>query len=463
MPAMNDNLPPLESILDTIVDGIITIDAHGIILSFNRAAERLFGYSAKEALGQPVKILMPREVADHHDHYMDAYQKTGVAKIIGIGREVEGLRKDGSVFPMDLAISEAVVEGVPTYTGIVRDITDRRRMEIALREERNLVTAVLDTVAALIVVLDTRGKVVRFNPSCERATGFSFKELEGRPLWNVLIPEEARAGVDKEFRRLVDHGRPTVYENEWLKRDGGRRLIAWSNSVLRGADGEVTHVIGTGIDITEHRKAEEAIVSVSEAERRLIGQDLHDVLGQQLTGLALLSRALARRLEKDLPAAAKDALGLTELAKAAVTESRRLAHGLYPTGIERVGLPDSLADMADTFTRIYHVDCVYEGIEEDDCVESNACMHLYRIAQESVNNAVKHAGGGQIRIRLERLADAIVLSIRDNGIGIPLDVSDGEGMGLSIMKYRSRMVGATFEVLRPEEGGTLIRCSLPLT
>lgn len=118
-----------QTVIDNMVDGLITIDRKGIIASFNRAAERIFGYSAAEVTGQNVKMLMPQPHRDAHDGYLQNYQSTGVARVIGIGREVEGQRKDGSVFPMELAVSEVTRQGAPLYVGLVRDITERKRVE----------------------------------------------------------------------------------------------------------------------------------------------------------------------------------------------------------------------------------------------------------------------------------------------------------------------------------------------
>jgi PAS domain S-box-containing protein len=118
-----------RAILETTVDGIITINELGVIESFNSAAERIFGYGAAEVIGQNVKVLMPSPYHDEHDGYLEHYRRTGEKRIIGIGREVEGLRKDGRVFPIDLAVSEVRFANRRLFTGIVRDITERKRME----------------------------------------------------------------------------------------------------------------------------------------------------------------------------------------------------------------------------------------------------------------------------------------------------------------------------------------------
>lgn len=127
--ALQENVQYTQAILDNVIDGIITIDDRGIVQSFNRASERIFGYTADEIVGQNVSLLMPEPYHSEHDGYLQNYHATGVARIIGSGREVEGLRKDGTVFPMDLAVSRSAHHGQPLFIGLVRDITERRRID----------------------------------------------------------------------------------------------------------------------------------------------------------------------------------------------------------------------------------------------------------------------------------------------------------------------------------------------
>jgi two-component system, LuxR family, sensor kinase FixL len=141
--AVKDREERLRAILETAVEGIITIDERGIIESVNAAAERIFGYSASEIIGKNVSILMPSPHRQAHDGYLDNYHRTGHAKIIGIGREVAGLRKDGSTFPMDLSVSEVKLAARRMFTGFIRDITERKQLEkeileISDREQRRI-------------------------------------------------------------------------------------------------------------------------------------------------------------------------------------------------------------------------------------------------------------------------------------------------------------------------------------
>lgn len=138
----------LLSILNTVVDGIVIINARGLIETFNPAAERIFGYTAEEVRGRNVNMLMPTPYRDEHDGYIENYQRSGQAKIIGIGREVSGLRKDGSTFPLDLAVSEFTFEGDRYFTGIIRDITDRKRSEEQLRRSKGELERTLSELQA---------------------------------------------------------------------------------------------------------------------------------------------------------------------------------------------------------------------------------------------------------------------------------------------------------------------------
>ena len=137
MGALCDSEERLRAILETAVEGIITIDERGLIESFNPAAEKIFGYTAREAIGKNIKLLMPAPYRQEHDGYLNNYRHTGHAKIIGIGREVTGQRKDGTTFPMDLSVSEVRLANRRMFTGFVRDITERKQLEKEIIEISN--------------------------------------------------------------------------------------------------------------------------------------------------------------------------------------------------------------------------------------------------------------------------------------------------------------------------------------
>ncbi len=174
----------LHAVLDTVVDGVIAIDRMGIIQSVNKAAERVFGYAAREIVGENVKVLMPEPYHSEHDGYLKNFHRTGEAKVMGVpGRELLAKRKDGSVFPIELGISAMEIDDQSLYVGIVRDITERKNAERLTAELRGVMDAVVDG----LITIDEKGCIQSFNPAAERIFGYGSKEVEGRNV-KLLMP-----------------------------------------------------------------------------------------------------------------------------------------------------------------------------------------------------------------------------------------------------------------------------------
>jgi len=284
--ALRDNEARTRAILDTAADAIVTADERGTIESFNPAAARMFGWSPEEIIGQNLAVLMPEPYASRHNDYMANYLRTGTAKIIGLGREIVARRRDGTVFPIELSVGEVHIGDRRLFTGIMRDITERKRAEDALRAERNLVSAILDSAGVLVIALDTQGRIIRFNRACEQLTGYRFEEVRGRPFWEVVLPPEEIEPVRRVFADLCAGQFPNQHDNEWVARDGPRRLISWSNTGILDARGEVEYIVGTGIDITDRERAERALRESEERHRTILDQmqeavifaDAHDII-----------------------------------------------------------------------------------------------------------------------------------------------------------------------------------------
>lgn len=450
----------IRSVLETTVDGIITIGEDGIVRTFNPAAERIFGYTADEIIGQNIHVLMPPPYRQEHNAYIGNFTRSGVAKIIGIGREVEGLRKSGDTFPMELGVSEVIVHDERTFTGIVRDVAARKQVERALEEERNFVSAIINTADALVIVLDREGHIVRFNQACEVTSGYDFEEVVGRPVWDILIPPEDVETTRELFHKQVRGKFRTSTDSVIRTKDDRLRLVTWSNTVLTTAEGEVEYVVGTGIDITEQQSAVEALVSISEDVRREIGQELHDALGQQLTGISLLTKTLERRLRETGREEQEVAAEITDLARTAVSDVRRLAHGLYPVELERNGLEAALAELTETSAQRSGVQCRYNHTPLNRNLDKASALHLYRIAQEAATNALRHADATQILIDLFPTGRSIHLVIRDDGVGFDAARDMPRGLGLDIMRYRARLLGASVDIESTLNKGTTVTCRM---
>jgi two-component system, LuxR family, sensor kinase FixL len=259
----------LKAIIDTAIDGIITIDANGMVESVNPAAARIFGYWPEEVIGRNVSVLMPEPDRSHHDEYIRNYHRTGVGQIIGKGREVLGRRKDGTVFPFLLSISEVKLADRQIFTGIIHDITNLKKAEAALRESENKITSIIQAAVDGIITIDTRGIMEMVNPSAARLFGYEAQELLGKSI-NMLMPEP-------------DHSRHDGYIHNYLT-TGRKKII--------GIGREVTGLRKDGITFPFYLSISEVVL----ADRKVFTGFIHDITQQKLNEEKL--RRYAAELER---------------------------------------------------------------------------------------------------------------------------------------------------------------------
>jgi signal transduction histidine kinase len=239
-------------------------------------------------------------------------------------------------------------------------------------------------------------------------------------------------------------------------------LIGWSSAVLPGNDGSPSYIIATGIDITERKRLEKTILEIRAREQRRIGQDLHDGLGQHLTGIAFMSKVQEQKLVEKGLAEAGDAAKIVNLVNEAIHKTRELARGLLPVVSDAQGLMSALQQWAGEVEDLFAVSCRFQCLTPVLIHDDTAATHLYYIAREAVNNAIKHGHARQIVIRLAASEQQAVLSIQDDGYGIGNILPTNKGMGLHLMNYRARMVGGSLDVQNVATGGTRVTCLFPI-
>jgi PAS domain S-box-containing protein len=353
-------------------------------------------------------------------------------------------------------------DGKPWFIhGVGFDISELKSTEQALQDERSVLSGVLDTVSALVLVLDRGGRIVRINRACEQLSGYHSDELRGQRIWKLLPVREEAARFRQVLQRLGTRNKRRRYESDWISRDGERRRIAWSVTILDHVRA-APQIILTGIDITERKRMEEAILDISAREQRQIGQDLHDGLGQHLTGIAFLSKVLEQKLAGDRAEEAADARKIVGLVNEAINKTRELSRGLLPVVSTADGLMAALKHWANEVEDLFHISCHFDCPEPVLITDVAQATHLYHIAQEAVNNAIRHAHATHLVMSLGRQDGVGTLSIEDDGIGLPKSATDQIGLGLRIMNYRASMVGGSLELRRGASGGTLVSCRFPL-
>ncbi len=445
----------LEILLDNVVEGVITIDERGVVESFSRKAEELFGYRAAEVIGRNVSLLMPPEEGARHDGYLRHYLETGQARIIGIGREVEGQRQDGSRLQLWLTVTEVRVGRRRLFTGLVRDISALKRAEAALQDRTRRLRAVFETAVDGIITIDDRGGIDSMNPAAESIFGYRADEVVGRNV-TCLMPEPYAAQHDGYLRRYLQTGERKVIGIgrvvEGLRRDGSTFPLELAVSEMQvGGRRMFTGIVR---DISERVKIERLkneFVSTVSHELRTPLTSIRGALGLLLGGAvgevppkARQMLALAERNCERLTLLINDILDLEKI------ESGRMAFrfGSVDLGELVTQACEAHQGFADRHGIALRVD-----IGSNDRRVSGDPDRLQQVLANLLSNATKFSpDGGVVEVVLARRDDALRVSVRDHGEGVPeafrerifgrfaqADSSDtrgkgGTGLGLNISR-----------------------------
>ena len=215
-------------------------------------------------------------------------------------------------------------------------------------------------------------------------------------------------------------------------------------------------------DTRERERLERAILEIGDRKQQQMGHDLHDSVCQELAGIAFMGQAVERKLAGRLPAEALEVAKMTALVSKAAEHARSIARGLQPVELESNGLMVALEEMARSLRDIFHVDCTFVCQEEVLIGDNVVAVHLYRIAQEAVHNAIRHGHAKKVTISLRAVSDRAALEVRDDGKGMPDTLPDHKGMGIETMRYRAEVIGGDLEFRRAPGRGTLVRCAFDL-
>jgi len=351
-------------------------------------------------------------------------------------------------------VIRATSDGGAFVIGATSDITARRTAEEALRASEAVLRSVSENSPDYIIVTDAELKVTFVNRRLHGAT-------PQHVLDELFAPAEnsERGELHERLRSVLATGRPLRFESRGQRADGNEALFENRVGPVHQA-GRVAGVIVYSTDITERRALEREILEVSNREQRRIGSDLHDGLGQELTGIALLLRGITSTLDRGEPLRVADLEEVVGLVNGAIETTRTLARGLSPIALEGGGLVDALRALVARARDMYGLNIHFRGrVAAPITLDAAATGHLYRIAQESLTNAARHAHATAVTVRLTATADRVSLAVTDDGRGFGSATSPG--MGLKIMRYRAHMLGADLTIeAGNERRGTRISCTV---
>jgi PAS domain S-box-containing protein len=398
--------------------------------------------------------------------------------------------------------SQRELEAIERMAKLYALAIERRRSEVALRasEERYALAQHAANVGSWDWNIIT-GKLL-WSERIEPMFGFARGQFAGtyEAFLKAVHPDD-RQFVTDSVNACVQRGEDYCIQHRIVWPDGTIRWVSETGDVVRDSAGEAVRMLGVVRDITEQKRAEQEIrklneqlemrviertaelaqanaslraeiqqrhrleqeiLDISEREQRRIGRELHDSLGQQLTGIAIMTKVLEQKLQRQAPGVAADANEIAHLVNEAVSQTRQLSRGLHPVALDEHGLMSALEALATTTQSIFGVACTFRCERPVPVRDPFVATHLYRIAQEAVTNAIRHGDTSGIALELTAQHNRATLTVDNNGRDFPPERPEREGMGLKVMDYRAEMIGGTLDVRRRPEGGTRVTCTLEL-
>ena len=437
---------------------ILRVDQGGKITFFNEFAQKLFGYSEPQIIGKKIigsivsktdrfgrdLAKMIKDIQRHPELYTTCENEN----ICKDGRRVWVAWANKALHDEQRNVTEILCVG--------HDITERKHME----NELHLLAAALRNSNDAITVQDLEGNIISWNLGAERIYGYSQTEALKMNI-SRIIPDHKQEEMISLVGRVRKGENIELFETQRLAKNNRILDISLTATLLKDERGKPFALTTTERDITERRILEKEILDITERDRELIGQELHDGMGQVLTGIALKSKGLALKLKGKSAEERKDALVISELANQAIVQTRDLAKMLYPVDIETGGLKSALQTLASNTKKTTGVTCRFRCgklVLVKNLVEAK---QIYRIVQEAITNAIKHGKAKNIQIKLHVTQKGTVLSVHNDGRDFPKLLPRRKGLGLRIMKYRTGLVGGSLTIRKGVKGGTVVTCIFP--
>ncbi|AVI61518.1 PAS domain S-box protein [Halomonas sp. GFAJ-1] len=485
----------LQAIFDTAVDGLITISEEGIILSYNKAAERILGYKAEQVVGCNVSVLTPEPHRSHHDNYLKHYLHTGDAKIIGTGREVEAVHQDGHIVPIRLAIGESKLHGRSTFVGFITDISERYAMEKALQQREEQYRTLMANIPGSTFRCrdDAHWSVVFVSEAIEKLTGWTAHEfMSGKVSFSGLIHPDDIPNIKENLQHAMDEKRSYSIEYRMRNKEGQYRWVSESATGVWVED-ELQFIDGVLLDLTDRKLMEQDLVTAknraeqaAEAKSAFLANMSHEIRTPMnaIIGFTdlLLDSQLEREQKQHLTTVRSSARSLLSLLND-ILDTAKLESGA--TELETADF--SLRSICELLTSSFKITADKKGLElhldypdsVSDFFQGDG-LRVQQIITNLLSNAVKFTEQGEVLVKVRHDENMVHISVHDSGIGIskdrlekifdPFSQADasitrrygGTGLGTTIARQLAARMKGRIEVDSKEGRGSIFTVSLPL-
>lgn len=454
--ALRESLEKWRLLVCNIPEFVLTISRNGTIEAINRT---ISGNSVDETIGKNIyQHINPKY---HHTvrYTIEKVFETGdpgTYEILGTGAE-----GPDTAWYRTRVVPIRRGEQVTAASMICTNITQEKKILHDLIESAETYETLLKTSPDAVIVSDLKGNIIETSEQAVQMFGYdSAEELYAQHGFTIIAPEHRQRAIT-HIQDFPKKGTSRNLEYNFLKKDGTCFLGEVNSTLVRDADGNPKGIITNIRDITGRKRLEKEIMEVSSSQKRRIGQDLHDGLGQHLTGIAFHVKALEQKLAARAPEEAALADKILQLVGQAITQTRGLARGLCPVGLEQDGIASALKEMSTSVKDIFGVNCSFRGTRGISISDNLVATNLYHIASEAVTNAIRHGKPSRISIALSDGNGRITLTVKDNGNGFTGTPGTNNGLGIRIMQYRANLIDGTLRIKGDEKGGTVVTCSLP--
>ena len=460
----------LATIVESSDDAIIAVDVKGSITDWNKGAEQSYGYSAEEAVGKPIFLIIPEEKASHCALLMEEVIQGGVVK----HHETRRRRKDGTSVEVSLTASPLLGPAgqIIGMSRIERDITQRKRQEKIVRESEERFR--LAAQAARMFAYEWNAVTDEIVRSAESNQILGIEEstlLTGQQAMATVHPED-REEVELALKRLSPQN-PYLQVTYRIVRGDGQTIWVERHSVAHfDVNGKLLRIVGMVVDITERRKSEQALaaarrklIDAQEEERTRIARELHDDICQRLT----LMTVELEQLQRGSPGVSSDELrshiaGLRNELLELSTDVQSLSHELHSAKLEFLGIGDATRGFCREVAEKHKVEINCDVQNLPGHVERSVSLCLFRVLQEALRNSLKYSGVNDFEVRLWATSDQVHLTVRDSGVGFDCKAArENGGLGLISMEERVRLLNGKFSLETQPNRGTTIHVYVPLT